>query len=655
MKRIFVSSVSLITLLIFMNACGEPAVVDKTYICHTSSDCPQDQLCVNYFAVSFIHGNMVTYPDPVVASSKILGISNPDDYYHGICWGADEINPYEIAIEVCDNGKDDDGDGRIDCDDPTCINHFSRACRDKGYGTSSSCTLFAPEAEPYTLNPEYNQLDSGELCVAQSIPLIDEPLWVPDDANMYGIPYRINTGDADYQGLEHTFMLNNGRSFISCGPGCKPAIFSPSTGSPGYSISYSTCNGQQVDDWEWCDGIKIRGDINCKYFGYNSGQLKCNDDCTLDFSACASYSPDQPGTCSVNDSPRCSSTILGEPSHWAMECIEQNPGERIWKPVADCNLSPDKPLCSETCGGAVQCSSGETRCGQLSLFEPEYELYMCNEVGTWDYLLNCYEDSSAPGCEMCLVTCTPDEEGCGYQMDPTLSPTGWYMCRADGFFEFQFDCTDSTDPICAANNYCSQQSNTCGDGTWDPGEECDGGTIAPGASCASISADYSAGIPSCDDNCKLIVGSCLDQGDDYCGMGILYDNEWCKYDASTGEQIAVFGSVPCSAFHGGEITDADLPDCGMDSTGTFCAPVAPDDTQVQGCPAPTSDHPACLDGWPDTHCSNRYFDGKNWEEPEGFVMRCEPNAATNYIVRTISHRCGEGQRCIDGSCEAIET
>ncbi|MBN2724474.1 MAG: hypothetical protein JXR95_10425 [Deltaproteobacteria bacterium] len=623
-------------LLFSVISCGEPAIVDRTYICNTSDECPPNQWCVNYFAVSFINGDMSTYPDPVVASINLLGLT-PENYYHGICWLKENIGlgPDKIAVEVCDNNRDDDGDGRIDCDDPTCLNHYSKACISQGFESRDSCSIHDTSSnEAYVYNQAFEHMDDGEYCLPLKLPGNGEDLWIPE------------TGEFLYPG-DHYIMNSDGitvffneytdkKPFLMCGPGCKIAIYSPIIGKPGYSISYDTCNGTELDSWEWCDSLTIRPGIKCTSFGYNSGNLKCGDDCSLDFSSCEDYSSDNEGACNANDTFRCSEINSGEPPLWAMECVEQNPGEYIWKPVKNCGLFPENEFCIKSCGSTIsQCNNGDFRCGNPTNGENPNHVFICDENNMWVDTTDCLVTQEETGCEACAPPCdTSTYMTCGFDYDLTV-PGGVYTCTqvdsGSSVWVFNTDCNSNPDfEFCLNNNNCQTTFSDCGNNLREGEEECDGTDVIANLPCSSLGNEFSAGSSSsCTASCTYDRAQCFTNS---CNNGTLEVNEWCENSVENGLNCGMFLGGLTSAWQTAPVS------CMCTSDG-YALP------DLEGsCPEPGADLPLC-DNVFEPFCSNE--DGTGIQ-PEGFVMNCSIYDNTGFRYLEISQRCENGNVCMTG-------
>ncbi|MBU1070053.1 hypothetical protein KJ975_10845 [Myxococcota bacterium] len=129
----FVYRLSLIALLLstpVFSGCIEAGLQSGVFACNTDSQCPPGGFfCDNYF------NTYVYFTDET---------AEPVNHnYWGFCQSEKEVvkkqNNYHV--EICTNGKDEDADSLIDCEDlecqtsPSCRQQLQRECGDGGSGT----------------------------------------------------------------------------------------------------------------------------------------------------------------------------------------------------------------------------------------------------------------------------------------------------------------------------------------------------------------------------------------------------------------------------------------------------------------------------------------------------------------------------------------
>ncbi|MBU1413836.1 hypothetical protein KKC22_20160 [Myxococcota bacterium] len=128
----FVYRLSLIALLLstpVFSGCIEAGLQSGVFACNTDSQCPPGGFfCDNYFNTYMYFVDVTAEP---VAHN-----------YWGFCLSEKEVIKKENRpVEICTNGRDEDEDGLIDCDDlecqtsPSCRQQLQRECVDGGSGT----------------------------------------------------------------------------------------------------------------------------------------------------------------------------------------------------------------------------------------------------------------------------------------------------------------------------------------------------------------------------------------------------------------------------------------------------------------------------------------------------------------------------------------
>lgn len=98
--------------------------------------------------------------------------------------------------------------------------------------------------------------------------------------------------------------------------------------------------------------------------------------------------------------------------------------------------------------------------------------------------------------------------------------------------------------------------NPCGNGVLDDGEECDGPDLA-GQDCEGLGFDE--GRLACGADCTFNTGGCRNEGDGFCGDGLINGVEACDGDRLLGRTCLTQG------FTGGTLVCAE--DCTLDTSG----------------------------------------------------------------------------------------
>jgi len=238
---------------------------------------------------------------------------------------------------------------------------------------------------------------------------------------------------------------------------------------------------------EACDRLDFGG-VSCEDLGASGGELRCNDNCTIDECECIW---DDRGGCDpvcgdgiVRGNEDCDGSSFADPSE------------------ADCAVLLGSRFYGDvTCSACELDTSGCGVCGDGTL-QPGFEV--CDPAQTpgavacADALGPAYggETSCTPECEWedtCVLTCgngsVDGAEPC--DGDDLAGAT----CQSEGFVGGALSCTAA----CALD---TAQCHSCGDGVADPGEVCDGGDF-DGTTCADF-VPLGVGALACDVTCSII-------------------------------------------------------------------------------------------------------------------------------------------------------
>ncbi|MBN2722434.1 MAG: SBBP repeat-containing protein [Deltaproteobacteria bacterium] len=298
------------------------------------------------------------------------------------------------------------------------------------------------------------------------------------------------------------------------------AIFSMSILTACDDPDPETCGDGVVDIGEECDSGGIPGGSLCTDHGYNSGNVICRSDCSIDWSEC-----EESGKCGngiIEGEEECDSSNLD-----GKECVDVGyPQGGTLTCGDDCRL--DRSQCSGygECGndiidGTEQCDGdelgGET-CEGLgfnggTLFcksDCSYDTQSCEDTG------RCGDGAVDSSYEEC--------DGTNFDGE-TCTSLGFYVGGS-------LSCDD-----CSFNtSACS--GGYCGDGNLDSGfEDCDGDEL--GINTCELLGYYGGGNLSCSSDCTFDKSLCAGG---YCGDGILQSgNEQCDSTSLGGNDCQSLG------------------------------------------------------------------------------------------------------------------
>ena len=507
-------------------------------------------------------------------------ITAVQDYYDWIIAKAPEVaSQYK---EICGNGLDDDGNGLTDNKDPACA-----YCGNGIINVGEQCD-----------NKEFS--GNKTTCVQ----------W---DSSQYS------------------------DGTVSCNKDCT-INFSACT-----KASY--CGNGILDTGESCDTLSFSGQKkSCTEWDsqYISGNVSCNKDCTINYSACVAGSKcgdgivsgdeDCDGTHFKNNLVSCSSLFPMLYSSGRVKCN------------SDCTY--DTSGCTAYCGnGSVNASKGEA-CDHSANGDkfPTSQNTCAKVVG-----------EGSTGTLKCEENCASiDFSGCS---KPSLCGNKKLDsdedCDGTTFLGGKTDCSDwnssytkgsvTCNANCTVNYSLCESGPVCNNGKLEEGEKCDGTKFDNDiTSCRTLFPDlFSSGSVKCTDTCTYDTSACAA----YCGNGSVNANkgEVCDHgkdgdkfptDANTCEKVVGQGSA-------GTLICA--PDCKSIITSgctepAYCGDGIINNTeQCDGSIFP--DNMSLCSQWDD-----RYSDGN---------IKCTPGCGVDFSECTLATTCGDKKVNGDEPCDGI--
>ncbi len=446
------------------------------------------------------------------------------DYYDWIV----DIVP-EVASqykEICDNGIDDDGNGKIDDNDPACIYcgngivNIGEQCDINEFsGDKVNCADWAPDI--------YN---GGKVtCNTDCTINVDacHNIHTCGD-NILGAPEECD-GDLFHNDITKCadFSMNYTTGDLKCSS-CKIDT-SDCGGTP-------ICGDDAVNGTDVCDGERFLNDkTNCNELFpnlYSDGKVTCTDDCTYNIDHCVKWCGN--GDVNIEKSEKCDGdnfngetceTLVGPGSTGTLKCINN---------CADIDTSNcSKP---HSCGDGIL--NDDEEC-DINVYRNN--IRTCKE---WDSKYN-------KGSLSCNKNCTINTTFCS--VGPVCGNSkleDGEKCDGTMFRENNTAC-NSVFPELYSNgtlkcNHCeydvSECTKWCGNGTVDTNygdiilnEACDHTNTkdifpASANSCEKVVGNGSTGHLICSDDCKsIIVTGCSEPA--YCGDGRVNNIELCDTDS----------------------------------------------------------------------------------------------------------------------------
>lgn len=356
---------------------------------------------------------------------------------------------------------------------------------------------------------------------------------------------------------------------LACSADCKSIDFSACVAYCGDGTVNTTVGGVAIN--EECDSGRFKSSLNtcAKVVGTGStGTLKCNDNCTIDASGCS-----QPETCGnnkVDGDEDCDGTdfLLDEKTCKGWSSVYESGNVSCNK---DCtiNFSACTAAKVAVCGDA-KIDDGE-ECDRDAL-SADYGSWDCSIYGS-EYTGTMTCDST---CKLNVSACTlkevktcgnnslDDDEECDGSLFLAGEETcnGWDPKYASGTVSCNKDCTI---------DYSACKVNVCGDGYVYGDEWCDGNNFMTGLeTCAKVSSNYTGGTLKCNADCTIDESGCTKK----CGDGELDENEWCD-PGKNGNALFQADADTCDDWVKGTTgTLGCTPTCEVDTTKCSAKPTA---------------------------------------------------------------------------------
>jgi cysteine-rich repeat protein len=495
-----------------------------------------------------------------------------------ICDANCELDPSGCSINACGNGE---LDGAEECDganmnDETCeereYDGGSLACTSSCAIDTTGCILFScgngivenvEECDDGNTDPTDGcsancSVEEGWACVGQ--PSVCAELCGNGS---------LDTGEqCDDAALGGQTCESLGQGYVG---GTLACALNCTFNSAGCDLP--TCGNGVLDTAEQCDGVLLNNQT-CETVGaYIGGTLLCLGSCSYNLSGCI---PIQCGDGVISAGEACDDSDTDSGDGCNILCSV----ESGW----DCTGEPSTctPLCgNNTVDSGEQCDGGQLGTGTCQGLGYDTGSLACTTGCTYNTsdcsMFSC-GDGMITGIEECdggdlngttcmslgfvsgQLGCTTN---CGFDTSGCVSPVcGDGIITASLGEQCDDNDTNSGDGCNAAcqveNGYIctSEPSNctlSCGNATWDPGEDCDGGDLH-GGTCLTLG--FPGGTLSCGPTCNYNTISCLDA---VCPNAIREGSEEC--DGSD------FGTQDCTSYNftGGSLSCTGT--CTIDTSG----------------------------------------------------------------------------------------
>ena len=406
------------------------------------------------------------------AICDVYGISTAvQDYYDWIISIAPEVATQ--YVEICDNGIDDDGDGKIDHNDTDCappkcgddsVNQDSEQCDGTAFrDNKTSCTAW---------NSKYT---SGNVSCTSACK-IDESACKIEFCGDGITNLKEDCDGSTFKNNMTSCSIWNAtykRGTVSCTSAC--------------TIDYSACEiefcgDDIVNKNEVCDGTEFfENKFRCTDWdsSYESGLVSCSDNCTLIFDACRRKPGEDGGSsndpCDCNDASCNGSHCTSENGNNGNQNSNGSDGDSTSSEICD-NLKDDDGNGFADCADPACIKASNCQTDPLAI-----QLMMCSDKkdNDNDGDIDC-ADSDCATCAYCATSqnagkieiCdnNQDDDGDGFAdcADPSCLEAP--NCQTDPFTIQLMMCSDKkdndndgmidcADPDCAKCAYCAPPSH----------------------------------------------------------------------------------------------------------------------------------------------------------------------------------------------------
>lgn len=323
-------------------------------------------------------------------------------------------------------------------------------------------------------------------------------------------------------------------------------------------IAPRVCGNGSLDLGEDCDGSNLNGESCLSLLNADAGFLSCLNTCRFDTSACVVTKPP------VTIQPFCGDGVIngsGEECDGSSfnnkTCTSLGLGYTSGILTCNSNCLFNKSACvtapivvEPVCGNKIK-EAGEACDG--------------TDLGS----TTCLTQGFASGTLTCNTNCTINTTACVSATPPTTTCNNNNIRESgeqcDGKDLNNYTCwelgyTGGGTLTCGTNcrvdtSLCKRGAPKCGDGTIDPGEDCDGTAWAQngGNQCSSYGFDH--GTVYCANNCKFSFSECSNDTAPRCGDGKKNANEECDSVYVNGLYLRDFGGITCQSlgFDGGDL------------------------------------------------------------------------------------------------------
>ncbi len=329
-------------------------------------------------------------------------------------------------------------------------------------------------------------------------------------------------------------------------------------------------NTEECDAGQFMFGIKSCVDYS---ESYSSGMLKCNDKCEIDTSACVATV--KCGNGKLDADEWCDGKLFIDDAKTCAEWGDYTSGNVSCTSTCELSFAGCTKPKEASCGDGVVNQDSEECDGESFLFNEK-------TCAGWNskYVSGNVTCNTAT-CKVEYGACKDASSLCG---NGRIDEINNEWCDKTAFLDGANKCTDwgdyasgtmSCNADCTLNfkNCVNKPTAKCGDGIVNNNEECDKDAfLLDETSCAGWDPKYVSGKVSCNSNCTLNYSACKEPEVDKCGDTILGENEYCDGD------LFMFGVTSCAEYDPANYVGGNLKctECEIDTSDCVAKQKCPD-------------------------------------------------------------------------------
>ena len=303
---------------------------------------------------------------------------------------------------------------------------------------------------------------------------------------------------------------------MTCSSSCQPNTAACT------KTSASVCGNKIIETGEACDGTTLGGKT-CANLGFSGGTLACSSSCQLNTSSCTSASTSVCGNKIIESGEQCETGTLNGQTCTSLGFTSGSLG------CSNCrfNTTVCTTMVLNICGNKVLESGEQCEVGTLNG-------ETCASLGYSGGSLGC-----SGTCKFNTLSCTVSPKCGNARIDTGEQCDSWRLggksCTSLGYTGGTLKCKST----CGydVSGCTGPEPSVCGNGSIEPGEECESGTLN-GQTCGSLG--FVGGSLGCY-NCQFNTSACTNIVPNVCGNKVLEKGEQCEVGTLNGYSCSTLG------------------------------------------------------------------------------------------------------------------